>query len=696
MDTSSNPQTGKRTITLTTLPDPFVIITVDGEQTSTTRAIKKSLSPVWNESFKINVSPNSVITAQVFDQKKFKKKGQGFLGVINVQVGQHMNIYINSEVTIPQLLKNSNSTEPVEGKMYIKLKSEAAPPTQNAQSIHRFCATNETSPPTNSQTNSTASLNNPMSINDLPSGWEQRMDHLGRIYYVDHNTRTTTWAKPTQPDQDISTEPNLQTEIALGPLPSGWEQRATPEGRPYFVNHIARTTTWEDPRLRSSRAPDGSRAAFVAGIAGQTASYLGPLPSGWEMRLTGAGRVYFVDHNTKTTTWDDPRLPSNLDQSVPQYKRDFRRKYVYFRSQVPMRPFPGHFNISVNRDRIFEESYNMLKDVPPTELKKRLMIKFENEDALDYGGVSREYFYALSHEMFNPSYCLFEYSAHDTYTLQISPNSSINPDHLNYFRFIGKTMGLAIFHRRFLDAFFTSSFYKMLLGKPITLDDMESVDDQIYRSMVWALQNDVTEMGFRFTVDEFRFGELIEIELKEGGKDIDVTEENKKEWVQLNVQYRICDRIKDQFAAFSSGFYELVPKDFIQVFDERELELLIGGLSETDIDDWKKHTDYRGYTEADQVIQWFWQCVTTMNSEHRSRLLQFTTGTSRIPVNGFKDLQGSDGPRRFTIEKSGNVDALPKSHTCFNRIDLPPYNDYQTLSSKLLLAIENTVGFAQE
>ena len=91
---------------------------------------------------------------------------------------------------------------------------------------------------------------------------------------------------------------------------------------------------------------------------------------------------------------------------------------------------------------------------------------------------------------------------------------------------------------------------------------------------------------------------------------------------------------------------------------------------------------------TDEVIQWFWQCVRGWPAERKSRLLQFATGTSRIPVNGFKDLQGSDGPRRFTIEKSGDPSQLPKSHTCFNRIDLPPYKDYATLENKLTLAVE--------
>ena len=144
----------------------------------------------------------------------------------------------------------------------------------------------------------------------------------------------------------------------------------------------------------------------------------------------------------------------------------------------------------------------------PNELKKRLMIKFDGEDGLDYGGLSRyvlapdllhirglmwhmilyrEFFFLLSHEMFNPFYCLFEYSAHDNYTLQINPASGVNPEHLNYFKFIGRCVGLGIFHRRFLDAYFVVSLYKMILHRRVTLSDLESVDADLHRGMTWML-----------------------------------------------------------------------------------------------------------------------------------------------------------------------------------------------------------------
>jgi E3 ubiquitin-protein ligase NEDD4 len=133
----------------------------------------------------------------------------------------------------------------------------------------------------------------------------------------------------------------------------------------------------------------------------------------------------------------------------------------------------------------------------------------------------------------------------------------------------------------------------------------------------------------------------------------------------LITEWRIQKRVEEQFQAFVSGFHELIPQDLVNVFDERELELLIGGIADIDVEDWKKHTDYRGYTENDEVIVHFWKCIRSWDAEQKSRLLQFATGTSRIPVNGFKDLQGSDGPRRFTIEKAGESNQLPKSHTWY-------------------------------
>ncbi|ODV87710.1 hypothetical protein CANARDRAFT_5025 [[Candida] arabinofermentans NRRL YB-2248] len=747
-------------------PDPFAVLTVDGSQTQTTETAKKTLSPHWNQTFEFTVTENSILIIQVFDQKKFKKKDQGFLGVVNIRVGNVINLNdMSSEQTIAEELKRSNSNLVVSGKLIVTIshKNESAthdprdpvaprplplPTSHTSSSIntsaadsHQSSANMNTFPGNaaaaqgNSSTtaDSQATQRQFSSFEDqlgrLPPGWERRTDNFGRTYYVDHNSRTTTWKRPTLDQSEaqraqerestreaernqyrnryLPDTSNTQVDQAaavtlaatgattpgLGELPPGWEQRFTPEGRPYYVDHNTRTTTWVDPRRQQFVKSFGNSGGYNA----QRLSAMGPLPSGWEMRLANTSRVYFVDHNTKTTTWDDPRLPSSLDQNVPQYKRDFRRKLVYFRSQPALRILPGQCHIKVRRDHLMEDAFRDVMRQTPEDLKKRLMIKFEGEEGLDYGGVSREFFQQLSHEMFNPIYCLFQYATSDNYTLQINPSSGVNSEHLNYFKFIGRTVGLGVFHRRFLDAFFVGAMYKMMLHKKIVLQDLESVDVELYRSLCWMLDNDITDIIYEtFSIEEDRFGEKVVIDLKPDGRNIDVTNENKREYVELKTEWIISKPVEAQFKAFMDGFNEMIPQELVSVFDERELELLIGGLAAIDIEDWKKHTDYRGYQESDEVIQWFWKCISEWEGEQRARLLQFTTGTSRIPVNGFKDLQGSDGPRRFTIEKAGESDQLPKSHTCFNRVDLPPYKDYESLKKKLTIAVEETIGFGQE
>ncbi|KPV75697.1 uncharacterized protein RHOBADRAFT_35425 [Rhodotorula graminis WP1] len=481
---------------------------------------------------------------------------------------------------------------------------------------------------------------------------------------------------------------------ALGPLPDGWEARTSPTGRPYFVDHVGRRTTWHDPRKALVRARERARRAVLA--AAGVEEQLGPLPSGWERRTTPSGRAYFVDHNTKTTSWDDPRLPSSSVEG-DQSKRAFRRKLIYFRSQPALRPLGGGCRIIVRREHLFEDAFAEMMKYSGEDLRKRLMVSFQGEEGVDFGGVSREFFFMLSHEIFNPSYCLFEPTEKTSYTLQVNPNSSINEDHLSYFQFVGRCVGLAIFHRRFLDVHFSTAIYKTCLGRTIGLEDMAVIDQQMHQSLTWMSENDITDViELDFTAQHESFGTLETTELVPGGADIAITEDNKHEYIQLLCQHRLKGRVEQQLEAFKLGLGEIVPLKELEVFDEKEFELIVSGVSELDLTDWEKHTDYRGFHKDDQLVRWFWQVVGTWDLEKKARLLQFTTGTSRVPVNGFKDLQGSDGPRRFTLEKSGDISQLPKSHTCFNRLELAPYPTYDMLEQKLTFAVENTLGFSLE
>nr|XP_022331309.1 E3 ubiquitin-protein ligase NEDD4-like isoform X2 [Crassostrea virginica] len=501
---------------------------------------------------------------------------------------------------------------------------------------------------------------------------------------------------------DIPTADGASAADDEEPLPAGWAVSRAPNGRVFYINHNTRMTTWDDPRKTQNQRASVRRTGDTPTLVRRSSSNedllqnLGPLPPGWEERTHVDGRVFYINHNNKTTQWDDPRLRQLGGPAVP-YSRDYKRKYDYFRSKL-RKPnnIPNKVDIKVSRERILEDSYRAIMSLKRTDvLKARLWIEFDGEVGLDYGGVAREWFFLLSKEMFNPYYGLFEYSATDNYTLQINPLSGLaNDDHLSYFEFIGRVAGMAVFHGKLLDGFFIRPFYKMMLEKPITLSDMEPVDSEYYNSLVWIMENDPVDLDLTFSVEEDYFGEITTRDLKINGSNIVVTNDNKHDYINLVIQWRFMSRIEAQMRSFMKGFSCLVPLEMIKIFDENELELLMCGLQDIDVNDWKAHSAYKGeYNPNHPVILNFWKAVYSLNNEMRARLLQFVTGTSRVPMNGFRALYGSNGPQLFTIEKWGNTNQFPRAHTCFNRLDLPPYNDYHELRQKLLTAVENTQGF---
>ncbi|XP_076762806.1 SMAD specific E3 ubiquitin protein ligase isoform X2 [Xylocopa sonorina] len=557
---------------------------------------------------------------------------------------------------------------------------------------------------------------------DLPRGYEMRKTQQGQVYFYHVPTGSSTWHDPRIP-RDL---PANELANELGPLPSGWEMRQTQSGRVYFVDHNNRTTQFTDPRLssqiisnllkrqNSTTNQTTSSANNPAGTANESVEAETPASPSVQCNVVQQRPRTENGSNNNSPTLETPsvqnaqtvsELPKELmdNELLPKYKRDLVAKLKCLRAELnALQPQSGHCRLEVSRNEIFEESYRLIMKMRAKDMRKRLMVKFRGEEGLDYGGVAREWLYLLSHEMLNPQYGLFQYSRDDNYTLQINPDSGINPEHLSYFHFAGRIIGIAVFHGHHVDGGFTTPFYKMLLNKAITLTDIEGVDPELHRSLTWMLENSIDGvLDATFSVEHSSFGMLKNHELKPGGKDIPVTEENKKEYVRLYVNYRFMRGIEQQFLALQKGFHELIPPQLLRPFDERELELVIGGLGTIDINDWKMHTRLKHCTPDTPVVKWFWQIVESYGEEMRARLLQFVTGSSRVPLQGFKALQGSTGaagPRLFTIHA---VDApsenLPKAHTCFNRIDIPEsYPSYQKMLDKLTQAVEETCGFAVE
>ena len=419
----------------------------------------------------------------------------------------------------------------------------------------------------------------------------------GQIYFLHVSTGVSSWHDPRIP-KDLkldaicgaaaaastsSSSDNQQSlEEILGPLPTGWERRETSSGRPYFLDHNSRTTQFTDPRLynnanlrlllpstaNNSEAATSTEAqpeeaatannnSSVASTASSETSAVANVraittnnavimpsaatalqPSTSRIPVSSANHVDNADALSSLISSDvqrdvasaapknppAPKKPTAPLEELPQYKRDLVAKLKVLRTELSaLQPPSGHCRLEVSRQEVFEESYRQIVKMRPKDLRKRLMIKFRGEDGLDYGGVAREWLYLLSHEMLNPYYGLFQYSRDDIYTLQINPDSGVNPDHLSYFHFVGRIIGTAVFHGHHIDGGFTTPFYKMLLNKPITLDDIEAVDPDLHKSLNWILANDITEViDSTFSVEHEAFGAIRVHELKPNGKDIQV------------------------------------------------------------------------------------------------------------------------------------------------------------------------------
>ncbi|KRF99190.1 uncharacterized protein Dwil_GK17749, isoform B [Drosophila willistoni] len=740
--------------------DPYVRIdlnTINGDiniDSVLTKTKKKTLNPTWTEEFIFRVKPSEhKLVFQVFDENRLTRDdflGMVELTLVNLPTEQEGRTIGDQSYTL-RPRRSVGAKSRIKGTLRIyhafirETREQSSEPSSNNSDGEWEHVEASNSAETTAQPHPF-----PTGGHDaLPAGWEERQDANGRTYYVNHTARTTQWERPTilttnnshAADQLASdfqrrfhisvdetesgrsanedtdhTDSHNPSEIsapstrrnseednsAVVPmeqnagseeeaLPPRWSMQVAPNGRTFFIDHAARRTTWIDPRNgRASPMPNQTR---------RVEDDLGPLPEGWEERVHTDGRVFYIDHNTRTTQWEDPRLsnPNIAGQAVP-YSRDYKQKYEYFKSHI-RKPtnVPNKFEIRIRRTSILEDSYRIISSVTKTDLlKTKLWVEFEGETGLDYGGLAREWFYLLSKEMFNPYYGLFEYSAMDNYTLQINNGSGLcNEEHLSYFKFIGRIAGMAVYHGKLLDAFFIRPFYKMMLQKPIDLKDMESVDTEYYNSLMWIKENDPRILELTFCLDEDVFGQKSQHELKTGGANIEVTNENKDEYIKLVIEWRFVARVKEQMSAFLDGFGSIIPLNLIKIFDEHELELLMCGIQNIDVKDWRENTLYKGdYHMNHIIIQWFWRAVLSFSNEMRSRLLQFVTGTSRVPMNGFKELYGSNGPQMFTIEKWGTPNNFPRAHTCFNRLDLPPYEGYLQLKDKLIKAIEGSQGFA--
>ena len=263
-----------------------------------------------------------------------------------------------------------------------------------------------------------------------------------------------------------------------------------------------------------------------------------------------------VRHNPRLMSGTFSLLVKNPKVLEFDNKRNYFTRRLHSRGAEARHPQPP-LQVSVRRDHIFHDSFKWLHFKSADEMKYgKLSIRFHGEEGVDAGGVTREWFQVMSRQMFNPDYALFVPVASDRTTFHPNRLSHINEEHLMFFKFIGRVIGKALYEGRALDCHFSRAVYKRILGKPVSIKDMETLDLDYYKSLLWMLENDIADIITEtFSIETEAFGDTQIVDLIENGRNIPVTEENKQEYVQLVVEYRLTGSVKEQLGEFLKGMY---------------------------------------------------------------------------------------------------------------------------------------------
>ncbi|KAG6843731.1 hypothetical protein H0H87_001111 [Tephrocybe sp. NHM501043] len=358
----------------------------------------------------------------------------------------------------------------------------------------------------------------------------------------------------------------------------------------------------------------------------------------------------------------------------------------------------GRHRVQVRRGSVAQDGFDRLAEV---DMKQPMEIVFidqfgAEEAGIDGGGVFKEFFTSLCKEVFDTDRGLW--LANKKNELYPNPHAyATEPratEHsLNWYRFIGRILGKAMYEGILVDVAFAGFFLAKWLGKQSFLDDLASLDPDLYNGLVFLKHyaGDLEDLALNFTIAVEELGTTRAVDLIPDGSNVAVTKENRLQYIQLVSHYRLTKQIRLQSEAFFEGLSEMIDPKWIRMFNQQEIQILLGGVNTPiDFDDLRGHTNYGGlYADDEETIVMFWNVVNTFDQEQRMALLRFVTSCSRPPLLGFKELV----PNFSIRDASADQHRLPTSSTCVNLLKLPRYKSEKVLRDKLLQAITSNAGF---
>ena len=336
----------------------------------------------------------------------------------------------------------------------------------------------------------------------------------------------------------------------------------------------------------------------------------------------------------------------------------------------------GCDNIELSRENCLEESVEKIEFV---DLWRELKISFNGEIASDAGGLYREWFTILIEELEKKEMNLFERSECDEINYIFNRNLNENSDwSFKYFNVLGRLIAKSLIDNITINLSFNCLIYKLILGEKINFEDLKNIDTSLYTSLL-SMKNmkpeELASMEIYYSIQyQNDDGQVITEELIPGGNNIKVTDIN--DYIEKRINHLVS---KSQILIYhiQEGLFSFIPKEILCSINSSEFELLVCGQPFIDVNDWNKNSIYKGdYNKNHKLVKWFWDEVYKLSQEDLRKLLQFSTGTSRVPINGFKKLESNRGEiAKFCLNSvaynENKKNNYIRAHTCFNRLDVP-------------------------
>ncbi|KAM3129436.1 hypothetical protein pb186bvf_018428 [Paramecium bursaria] len=355
--------------------------------------------------------------------------------------------------------------------------------------------------------------------------------------------------------------------------------------------------------------------------------------------------------------------------TIEQIKQSpFPEKQIWFKIQLEKKRIPwqaGSDKLNVDMNNLLQTSLHSIKGI---NMHKEVKIQFIGDKVQDAGGLLREWLTLLFKEL-----CKFN-------VLQLCETEDVAYklcEDSEYCSLIGYALGCL--------------FLQNLIGHSLRnyqdcqqfLEDIRQFDQNLYRGWKFLLENDIIAEDLQEYFIICQGNDLIE--LKTGGSAILVDNTNKAEYVELCIQYYTENAVKNQFSQIQAALYKIIHQQLLSIFTIEEFEMLLYGLPFVDVQEWKEQTIYEAPYPNYQTDQ-FWKIIGEFDQDQLKKFLHYCTGSYRIPINGFSKLESNRGQyAKFKIIAIPYKDqnSYPIAHTCFNRLELPSYNEKSTQINSL-------------